>query len=150
MQWQRVALNISDYMHVMLKSTNHAVMVVALIFLVHSFIANKQLSAVREGGDLGVAKINPYFNVIAEELNMQQVYFASMDARSEAGLRYFLEYAESAVLSRPVKTTFLFMISSYQTLGLASEACDTAKIANAIYPDDTQFRNYYGSCSFNN
>jgi hypothetical protein len=147
---KQVVINVSEYMHLMLKSSNHVLFIIAVAFLIHSFYANKQLAAVRDGGELEIAKVNPYFNVMAEELYMQQVYFASMDARSKEGLRYFLQWAESAVKSRPVATTFLFMVSSYQTLGLAREACDTAGIGSSIYPNDIQLSNFYEACSSDN
>lgn len=144
---ERSELGVSDYMHTMLKSLNHVIFLVAIVFLSHSMLANIQLSDVRKGGSLATAKVNPYFNKIAEELYMQQVYLASMDARSKDGLRYYLKWAEEAVEFRPVVPTFLFMMSSYQTLGLAKQACMTAEIASGIYPEHQQIRDFYLACS---
>lgn len=145
----KVVANLSKTMRASVQSLSLALMVLSIIFLMHTFVAGRELddaTKFNKETTIGNALLNPYFTKIAEDFQMQEVFRLAHVHEDVDALRYFNAWQSEEIRHRPTFHNFKMLIGSYQTLGDKGNACKAAKMAHHMYQQNEEFRRYVAYC----
>jgi O-antigen polymerase len=148
----KINLSLSSAARSSLKITSIVVLMLSSVFFIHSYQSSVEIKQFISKTDknkapLDTALQNPYFKNVATDLLMFSMFNQSINKGISSNIALFKEWAESTIALNPHPNHFLVAINSNRYLNNKAKACELAKKANEIYPDNKSFISVLESCN---
>jgi O-antigen polymerase len=142
----------TKYVKIFLAIFFSVLMLMAILFFIKTLNSGKEFVFATSANperpaDMMLPLENLYFNKLAEDFVMQNVFNLSNQNHSIEGIREFNNWQKKAIVGRPTEFNYKLLISSYQTLNDKPAACEAAKNAHYMYLSNVEFKRYYEYCN---
>lgn len=139
---------------VMARGANLLVAVLACVFLVHTAIASRELTAYVKNNQpenlqlLNNALSNPYLAMEARRLYMRNMLYMAIKTNHDEALKDVLVWTEEEVKSLAAPELFYRLINGYEKLEMHAEACRAAGDAKRLFPSDPMITKFIKECGW--
>lgn len=137
---------------VMARGTNLLIAVLACVFLVHTAIASRELTAFVKNNQpqnlqlLNSALTNPYLAMEARRLYMRNLLYMAIKTNQDETIKEVLAWTEEEIKSLAAPELFYRLINGYEELEMRAEACRAASNGKRLFPRDPVITRFINEC----